>query len=249
MSFDEKRRIHYFHSEATAIGGHVTGPFVRDIPVQSPGTLPPPGGFYETSTIDFRFENIVAAKATRTRVEGNMLGDIAKTSMLAVVEDLHVVERVHVDQAVAYISTEHPIEAPYVPRVDFGATNISGLRVDNAVLKVHFALDLLKTRNNGGFPRTSPLEDDKLKERGKFNAGRGLLQCSLATQIELIDGELKGEIIQPNVLKIPDVGLIHVAELLMTCDSYELIMLRFELGCAVKADVTAAAGKVNGGGH
>jgi len=164
-------------------------------------------------------------------------------------EDLHVVERVHVDQAVANISTEHPRDDPYVPRVDFGATSISGLRVDNAALKVHFALDLLKSRNNGGFPQTSPIEDDKLKDGRKFNAVRGLLQCSLATRIELVGGELKGEIIQPNILKIPDVGLIHVAELLMTRDSYELIMLRFELGCAVKADVTAAAGKVNGTGH
>ena len=249
MSFDENRRIHFFHSEATAIGGHVVRPFEKYIPVQSPATLPPPGGAYEASRGDFAFENIVAAKATHTRVEGTMPNGLITTSMLAEVEDLNVVGRVHVDNAVAYILTEHPNEDPYVPRVDFGKTNICGLRVDDAVLEVHFALDLLKSRNNGGFPQTSPIEDDKLKKGREFNAVRGLLQCSLATRIELVRGELKGEIIQPNVLKIPEVGLIHVAELLMTRDSYELIMLRFELGCTVKADVTAAAGKVNGTGH
>ncbi len=196
MSFDEKRRVHYFHSEATAIGGHVVSPFVKDIPVQSPASLPPPGGSYEASTVDFRFENIISAAATRTRVEGNTLCSIATTRMLSVVEDLDVVERVHVDQAVAYISTEHSGEGPDVPRVDFGATNICGLRVDDAVLKVHFALDLLKSRDGNGFPQTSPIDDAKLREKGTFNAVRGLLQCSLATRIEQVSGELNGEIIR-----------------------------------------------------
>ena len=249
MSFDDNRRIHYFHSEATAIGGYIFDPPVGDIPVQAPATLAPAGGLYAVQTPKFDFKKIISVDRTSTVVDGHMKNGIATTSMRAQVENLCVVGRVKAEKVVAYISTAHSGKDLDVPSVDFGATDIARLQVDDAVLNVVLDRDLLKS-SNGGSPPKRGVDDKALQQMpgAKYHAGRGFLKCSLATGISVVSGNLKGEIIPPNVLKIPDLGTIHVAELLLTGDSYELIMLRFALGCPTKGDVTVSAGKVNGQG-
>jgi hypothetical protein len=253
MSFDDNRRIHYFHSEGTAIGGYIFDPPVGDIPVQAPATLSPAGGLYAADNPKFEFGKIISARRTSSVVKGHMSKDIATTSMRAEVEDLCVVERVQAEKVVAYISTTHSGKGLDVPSVDFSGTDITtditGLQVDDALLEVVLDLNLLKSANGGG-PPMRPVDDKALQQRpgAKYNAGRGFLKCSLAKEIRVVRGKLKGEIIPPNVLKIIELGTIHVAELLLTGDSYELIMLRFALGCPTKGDVTVSAGKVNGQG-
>ena len=65
------RRIHYFHANATAVGGYIERPFRKDIPTQAPTSLSPSGGSDEASTTNFQFEKIITANATRSRVEGH----------------------------------------------------------------------------------------------------------------------------------------------------------------------------------
>jgi hypothetical protein len=248
MSFGN-RRIHYFHADATAIGGHIERPFVKDIPVQAPAALSPSGGAYEASTTNFEFEKIMSAKATRTRVEGAFLGSLATTRMLAVVQDLHVLDTVHAEELVAYISTQHPGEEPDVPKVDFGKTSITGLRVGDSILKVHLNLKLLNNGDGDRFPKRPHVYEKALwkKVRQKFNPDRGFLQCSLVEEIEVIRGK-RPDIVEPNIIEIPNIGRLHLAELLVSGDSYELIMMRLELGCPTQGSTTMSTGKVNGQG-
>jgi hypothetical protein len=243
------RRTHYFHADATALGGYIERPFVKNIPVQSPTALPPVGGYDNASTVNFEFEDILSATATRSRVEGHFVGGLATTRMTAVVEELNVLNTVRVDELVAYISTEHPGKDPDVPRVDFGRTRIRDLRVGDSVLDVQLDLDLLNNGKRDGFPQTAPVFDKNLWKRvgQPFDEDRGFLQCSLVKKIEVVKGELPGKLVAPNILEIPGFGRVHVAELLVTGDSYELIMLRFELGCPTQGATSASSGKVNGG--
>jgi hypothetical protein len=243
-------RTHYFHADATAIGGYIERPFAKNIPVQAPTALSPSGGEDEASTTNFEFEKIISAKATRTRVEGTFLGGLATTRATAVVEALNVLDMVRVEELVAYISTEHPGEEPDVPKVDFGRTDITSLRVGDSILKVHLDLKLLNNGNRNRFPKQPQLYEKALWKKAdkKFNPDRGFLQCSLVEKIEVIRGELPGKLIEPNIIEIQNFGRVHLAELLVTGKSYELIMMRFELGCPTQGAATSAATQVNGQG-
>lgn len=242
-------RIHFFHADATALGGQLERPFAKNIPVQCPISLTPVGGEAESANPAFQFLDVLSAKATRTRVEGNFLGGLATTRMTSVVEGLNVLNTVRAEQTVAYISSEHPGEDPHVPRISFGRTSITDLHIGNALLKVQLDLDLLNNGNGKGFPDTHHVHDKSLWKRiGQRFDERGFLKCSLVKKID-VKGKLPGKQVAPNVFEIPDFGRVHLAELIVRHGSYQLVMLRFELGCTNQGILTASVGKVNGGGH
>jgi hypothetical protein len=244
-------RTHYFHANATAIGGYIERPFKKDIPVQSPTALSPSGGSDEASTSNFQFEKIMSAKMTRTRVEGHYAGAYPTTRAAAIVEDLNVLDVIRVDELLAYISSTHPGEDPDVPKIDLSRTAINGLRVGDTMLRVHLDLDRLTIDKGKDFPKKPHLFDknvwDRAGKKKEFDPDKGVLQCSLVEEIEVIRG--KRPDIEGNVITIPDIGRVHLAELLVSGNSYELIMMRLELGCPTVGSSSASATKVNGGGH
>jgi len=250
MSFGN-RRIHYFHANATAVGGYIERPFVKNIPVQSPTSLSPSGGADEAATTDFQFEKIIAAHATRSRVEGSYLAGLPTTRAMAAVEGLNVLDTIRADELVAYISTEHPAEDPDVPRVDLSRTVINGLRIGEAILRVHLDLKILGGDDGKRFPKQPYLFDKSLwKGAGKrFDPDKGALVCTLVEKIEVVRGKLAAKIVDTNIIEIPNIGRMHLAEFLVSGNSYELIMMRLELGCPVVGSTSASASKVNGVGY
>jgi hypothetical protein len=64
----------------------------------------------------------------------------------------------------------------------------------------------------------------------------------------VVRGRLPGKIVPPNILELPGIGRVYVAELLLSGNSYEVIMLRFALGCRVQGQCAAGSGKTNGSG-
>ena len=67
-------------------------------------------------------------------------------------------------------------------------------------------------------------------------------------KIEIVRGRLAAKIVDTNIIEIPNIGRLHLAEFLVSGNSYELIMMRMELGCPVVGGASNAAAKVNGGG-
>jgi hypothetical protein len=250
MSFGN-RRIHYFHANATAIGGFIERPFVKNIPVQSPTSLSPSGGADEAATTNFQFEKIISALATRSRVEGNFVSGLPITRAMAAVENLNVLDTIRADELVAYISTEHPAEDPDVPRIDLSRTAINGLRIGEAILRVHLDTNLVSNGNGKRFPKRPYLFEKSLWKKAdkKFDPDKGLLVCTLVEKIEVVRGKLAAKIVDTNILEIPNIGRIHLAEFLISGNSYELIMMRLELGCPVVGNSSSSATKVNGGGY
>jgi hypothetical protein len=250
MSFGN-RRIHYFHANASAIGGYIERPFVKNILVQSPASLSPSGGADEAATTDFEFEKIIMARATRSRVEGSYLAGLPTTRAMAAVEGLNVLDTIRADELVAYISTEHPAEDPDVPRVDLSRTVISGLRIGEAILRVHLDLAFLSEGDGKRFPKRPYLFEKAVwkKAAKKFDPDKGLLVCTLVEKIEVVRGKLAAKIVDTNIIEIPNIGRMHLAEFLVSGNSYELIMMRLELGCPVVGSTSASSSKVNGGGY
>jgi hypothetical protein len=252
MSFSAVR-THYFHANASAIGGYIVKPLVKNIPVQSPTSLAPAGGRDQATTANFQFdpfEKIMSARLTRSGVEGTYPNDKPFTRAMALVEDLDVLGGfIHADVLFAYISTEHPGQDPDVPIVNLGETAINGLRVDKASLTVTLNTKLLD--NGGGKPLTQPhLREAALWKWAKkdFDPDKRFLQCSLVKEIK-IEGDQRGvRKIEPNIIEIDNVGRMHLAELLVSGTSYELIMMRLELGCPVVGSASMSATKVNGTG-
>lgn len=243
-------RTHYFHANASAIGGYIERPFVKNIPVQSPSSLSPSGGADEAATTAFQFEKIISAHATRSRVEGSYLAGLPVTRAMAAVEGLNVLDTIRADELVAYISTEHPAEDPDVPRVDLSRTVINGLRVGEAILKVHLDTKILSSDDSKRFPKRPYLFEKSLWKRAdkKFDPDKGFLACTLVEKIEVVRGKLAAKIVDTNILEIPNIGRMHLAEFLVSGNSYELIMMRLELGCPVVGNSSAGATKVNGTG-
>ena len=243
-------RTHYFHANASAIGGFIERPFVKNIPVQSPTSLSPSGGSDEAATTNFQFEKIISAHSTRSRVEGSFLGGLPTTRALATVEGLNVLDTIHADELVAYISTEHPAEDPDVPRVDLTRTAINGLRIGEAILRVHLDLGILNDGNGKRFPKRPYLLEKSLWKKAdqKYDPDKGFLQCTLVEKIEVVHGKLAAKIVDTNIIEIANIGRMHLAEFVVSGNSYELIMMRIELGCPVQGSTSMAAPKVNGAG-
>ena len=122
---------------------------------------------------------------------------------------------------------------------------------DDAQLEVILDLNLLNggIGNGKGFPKKPHVQDQKLWKRvgQKFNEKNGHLECSLVKKVN-IEGKFPGKLIRPNILEIPDFGRVHLAELIVSYHSFQLIMMRFELGCPTVGAMSASAGKVNGSG-
>lgn len=243
-------RTHYFHANASAIGGFIERPFVKNIPVQSPTSLSPSGGADEADTANFQFEQIISARSTRSRVEGSFLGDLPTTRAMATVEGLNVLDTIRADELVAYISTEYPAQDPDVPKVDLSRTLINGLRVGEAILRVHLDLGILNDGDGKRFPKRPYLLEKSLWKKAdkKFDPDKGFLQCTLVEKIEVVRGKLAAKIVGTNIIEIANIGRIHLAEFIVSGNSYELIMMRLELGCPVVGNSSASATHVNGGG-
>jgi hypothetical protein len=62
--------------------------------------------------------------------------------------------------------------------------------------------------------------------------------------VQQIDGDCEGKL--GHVIDLPDFGRIYLAELLLDRGSFQLIMLRFELGCPVVGDTSVVTAKING---
>jgi hypothetical protein len=68
----------------------------------------------------------------------------------------------------------------------------------------------------------------------------------LTTVVKDTEGEFAGRPFG-NAFDVPEVGRVFLGELLVDCKSYQLIMLRLELGCSNSGGLSAGGVKANGG--
>jgi hypothetical protein len=271
-------RVHYFHADASALGGYLERPIEQTIPLQAPLSLSPAGGYGSARGENFRLEGVLSYKSAYTQVSGRLSkkdGGGWVTLVTSVVEGLNVLDVITVDRISAQISTEHPLDGDN-PRVTFLGTSFENLKVAGCPIDVTLDLDICDQGNGSNYP-DGPCVSDKgflakvadqyqrmsdkkclpewVKARSvpewlqkryaltSLQAGkRSSVLCSVVKET---NGKFPGTP-YGNVFEVPEFGRVFLGELLVDCKSYQLTMVRLEMGCVGHGNVTAGSTKTNG---
>jgi len=156
------KRVHYYHADATALGGRIKAPFEQLIPVQAPLSLPPVGGYAATRVERFRLEAILSFEAAYTQLAGSVSHKTGgwTTLVTAAVEGLNVLDVITADRLVAQIATEHPLVG-YRPTVTFVGTRFENLRIGGHLVEPVLDLDLCNPQEGDEGARQGSTFDDK----------------------------------------------------------------------------------------
>jgi hypothetical protein len=177
------------------------------------------------------------------------------------------------DRLTAQISTEHPLEGDN-PKVTFLGTSFENLKVAGCPIDITLDFDICDQGNGSGYPSQPCIEDDQflarvadqykrmtnaknfpewVKDRSipdwikeRYQRGDkqgGSVVCSIVKEA---NGEFPGTPFG-NVFEVPDFGRVFLGELLVDCKSYQLTMVRLELGCSGQGNLSASTSKANGG--
>jgi hypothetical protein len=138
-------------------------------------------------------------------------------------------------------------------------TKLSGLSADEKEKMGWHKADhsLLKTYH-GGEINSSAADEASAAARTKDSSWDGIV-CSLVEHVDIKDISVKnadGNSVQipppgtsvGHVIHIPDFGTVFLAELRVNHNSYNLTMIRLELGCLAEGTVGMVAANVNGKG-
>jgi hypothetical protein len=199
------------------------------------------------------------------------------TLSTSVIEGFNLLDVVTADRIVAQISTEHPVTGG-VPEVSFLGTRFDNLRIGGRPVEIDSDLDIMgpKPDQNESYFEQASVLSRLSRQYGNISAANGLpewaadryprdregwhrhennhdeLHCSLVNNIDA-----RGCF--GHVINLPHFGKIFLAELTVrrdkACDdrsfdgyTFNLTMIRMELGCPVVAGGSAGSSTNNGSG-
>jgi hypothetical protein len=151
------KRVHYYHADASALGGHIKRPFDRPIPVQAAVSLPPVGGFLEArgrkNPDESEVNSIVSFEAAYSHVSGsrNKVNGAFTTMVTSTVEKFNVLDTFTADRLVAQISIDHPPKG-YIPKVSLIGTQFENVRIGGDRVEIILDLDICSHSNEGEYP-------------------------------------------------------------------------------------------------
>lgn len=168
---NKQPRVHFYHADASAIGGRIDRPFEQIVPPQSPLSLPAVGGHASARSEKFRFQGLLSFEVAETHVSGslNERNGSWTTQVSATIENLNVLNVVTADRVVAQISTEHPLEG-YTPKVSFVGTQFVNLRIGGYDIEPVLDLGFCDPDGANEYPKQPCIQDPAfLKKAGKLH--------------------------------------------------------------------------------
>jgi hypothetical protein len=197
------------------------------------------------------------------------------TLVTSVIEGLNVLDVITADRLSAQISTEHPLEGDN-PKVNFPGTSFENLKIAGHPIDITLDLNICDQGNGSGYPKQSCVSDEQfrrrvaqqyqdmtdaedlpdwvgdraipdwIKERYKWDAAKtasnGSILCSIVKEA---NGRFPGRPFG-NVFEVPGFGRVFLGELLVDCKSYQLTMVRLEMGCSGEGSGGFGTAKANG---
>ena len=147
-------RVHRYHAEATALGGHLRLPLVQEIKPQAHVKLPCEGGYISQRAENYKLEAVISFRSAYTHVAGNRSEKPEEgfsTLVTTAIDGLNVMDVVTADRVVGQIITDHPLDG-YVPTVSFLGTRFENLRIAGHLVEVDFNHDILGPKPAGDAP-------------------------------------------------------------------------------------------------
>jgi hypothetical protein len=258
----ETKRIHLFHSEAKVLHAQLFRPLEQEVKPQAYVQLKSEGGYLAEHLTDFRIEGVISVKSAYTHVAGHksLKANHGWTTLAtSSIEGLNVMEVVTADRVVAQISLEHPLEG-YVPSVTFLGTRFENLKIAGHLVDPRLDLDILGPKPAGDklyledpgflkragttktFPDLSQQWKEYIKSERRGAKPTASVECSLANNLHAKPWKATA-----NVIDVPEFGKVFLSELKVECDTFQLTMIRLEMGCAGEGSGSAGSLIVNGG--
>jgi hypothetical protein len=266
------KRVHYYHADANVLGGALESPFEEIIPIQAPLSLPAVGGYGVARAEKFSVKGILSFESAHTQVAGSVSKKTGgwTTMGTAVIENLNVLDVFTAERIVAQIATEHP-RVGYYPEVTFLGTQFEGVRIAGNPVKIELDLDICNMADGAAdasghrYPKEACFTDKKFVAkvaaqyrqitsdsntpawlRDQFaqapGEGKGHVLCSV---VKSVTGQFPGKS-YGNILEVPGFGQIFLGELIVNGESFNLSMVRLELGCPTQGKASAARVVING---
>src|SRR5215471_3747209 len=163
------KRVHYYHADVNAFGGHIETPIKQLIPVAAPSSIPPVGGYESAHSERYQLEGVLSFESAHTQVAGSVSHKTGGWTTLAsaTVEGLNVLNVITADRIVAQIATEHPPEG-YNPTVTFVGTQIQNLRISGFPVEPVFNLGMCDQGLGAGqFPQTAVFDSQSFLDSAK----------------------------------------------------------------------------------
>jgi hypothetical protein len=196
------------------------------------------------------------------------------TLVTSVVEGFNVLDVITADRLCAQISTEHPLVGDS-PKVTFLGTSFENLKIAGCPVDITLDLDICDQGNGNNYPGGPCVRDDRflarvaqqyqrmnntkdlpewvkdrsipdwITQRYKSDGAKAGRSCVLCSVVKETNGKFPGRPFG-HVFEVPGFGRAFLGELLVDCRSYQLTMVRLEMGCLADSNVGAATAKANG---
>ena len=188
MAEDTIERTHYYHADASAIGGFITRPFTGTVPSHASSSLPLVGGVLEKEHRGRKWKNTVSYASASTTVSGKQQTTTSSglaleapgpwiTEVTAAVNDLNIREVITAKRVVAQLSVVHPQDG-YTPKIYLTGSQIVDLRISGIPITPIINYDLFEGFDAApnGYPSKPWPEQESLQkhaERQYRQAGGG----------------------------------------------------------------------------
>lgn len=164
---DVTHRVHYYHADASALGGYLESPVAQIIAPQASMSLSPAGGYGSARSENFRIEGALSYRSASTQVAGHLSKKEGKgwmTLVTSVVEGLNVLDVITADRLSVQISTEHPLKGDY-PKVTFLGTSFENFKVAGCPVDVSVDFNICDQGNGYDYPSQSCVNSERFLAR------------------------------------------------------------------------------------
>ncbi len=276
MADDPIERTHYYHADASAIGGYITRPFTGTVPSHASVSLPLVGGVLEKERKGRKWKNTVSYATASTTVSGKKQDGVGPwiTDVTATIDDLNIREIITAKRIVAQLSVVHPHEG-YTPKIYLTGSQYVDLRISGIPVNPILNYDIFEDFEAGqnGYPAKPWSEQESLRkhvERQYREAGGGKEETPdwvrhhfhwiesgekshtndglICSIVDGFEGVPKNfpGKVFAHSIYVRDFGRIFFGEVIVQGGTYSLSMLRVKLGSPVGGDVSVATARSNG---
>lgn len=266
------KKTYLYRGSGFAVGGSITKPVNKPIPIQAATALPTVGGYGTVRAEKFDFENILSFKSAFCQVAGNENDneDSFNTLVTATVEGLEVGDMVTADRIIARLSSVHH-DGSEEPEIIFLGSQFENLRIAGTKVNVELDQELyVECPTHEKFMgKLSKDKTFKSKVLNQFCGGEtGTAKAPSCLQerraaMSALKGDCRKERVIGTLVKgltvangtcqtnghtiyVPQFGYIHLAEVVLSHGTRRLNMLTFELGSPIKGRAVVASSDGNG---